>query len=323
MSAITNSTSNLDSSVQEALDAIEGFQPTKYTKETSKFCCSSLKAKKIAASTAFGMLAVAGATVAGVVPLDLASLSVIIGATVICAIASTIFARNARRESSETIQEKTADFRSIPGIRTTVQVKGRAIEFETPFQKDFDWKSDEFLIKTPQGTQTIKKFFNWEFWDFERKIKEAGDKEALKEAAKKELKDAVTIGFIEYLMKELGPNREHLIPEITSLFSQNLKIEMNNMKDILGSTIISKRKNAETEVSLNGKKINYTLTLAIPKEGPVKIVVRGKGNIEEALYHKTSEVVIYRNPHPFQGKTAITIGLDGINHLHSRISLAI
>lgn len=294
-----------------------------YTNETFKFSLPASKVKKIVASVGFGLLAGAGIAIAATASLALLPLAIVIGATVISAIASAVFARKAKRDNGETIERRTFDFPQALKISQHVNVNGQDIPIDNAFKLDCDRSPENLLFKTRNGIKSVNEMFKEEFEEYETVKASAGVDEDQKEAAKTRLNESISKKFVEYLVKELGPDRQNLILPITEFFSQHSQVQICRMIDELGGKIFSQRGGEEYEVMLRGK-IDFFSILEIPKKGPAKIVVLGKGNIERILPgDEKLDMVEYKHPHPLKGTNTVTIGLDGQNHMDSRISLSI
>lgn len=336
---------DMDETIPEAPDSPGGFKKTEYINDVTIIRSSSIKAEKIAASSLFGSIAIAGGAIAGTAPLDLASFSIIIGVTAICAIASVIFGYTAHEE---TIQHRTFDFRPPldANPKVPVHVDGRDILIDKIFRDDCTRSGAHYLIKMPHGTFSIREIYSEEFQkyeaalksiraEYEPKIQLAKDDEELKNKLQRErsvlenaeeekLQNAISTQFVSYLVKELGPDREHLILEITHLFSQNAEIPLQGMKNTLGSHIFSKREKTPTGVFLYLDESDFIPTLEIPKEGPVTIVSQIKGDIKRKVtVMGDADVCSYILRRPFKGVDIITVGSDRWHHSDSRISLTI
>lgn len=270
----------------------------------------SSRISRIAASILSGSAAAAGCTLLTKYNFHPIIYSLVVAATVICGIAAAIFAYLSGQKTTASRTSTQEDLIIDGDYKNTVTVSDQ--EIASAFYKDSDRDADVIFLKTADGVMSLRQFCEKNVKDFALITEDDVMKKTISEA------------FVKYLLENLGEDRKHLIFPITVLSSQNghfySEMEKNKLLvELKGASSIFK-----DPKELPGEKSNIhrSLTLEIPKEGPVTIALERKDRILKIEDSNGNETE-FKLPGSYESEGKITIDLSGKTRLEMNAALTL
>ncbi len=260
----------------------------------------------------------------------------------LCLLASAVLIRSMRGEYNQVVQTKITKTENSPNLIRMFKAPGEDNPYEKRYISNIEVEVYKPGVLTADYFRSAKDFvfMDQSFYEqYKTQLEEIAQARKVNdtdraEELKKKLEDTMLPAFLENIRRQLGPNRQHLIKAITTIFCQNAPLYIKNHIDTEVSNLLAAESvdraiasnllpaeqralalsNAQNSITMvktsNNQTPKSTITLNIPQDptADVTIVACQTKCISEFTTIEQREPTKLRRPFLCQGTTTFTIG---------------